>query len=66
MNNISSARLNGTYDSTRVGTILLLGVMPGDELELAAKSYWVQDTAEDMYVNSATMSPRCWVHWQEE
>ena len=52
---VMSAGLDGAVDSLRIGSALLLHVMPGDEMEISAKSYWEEDTTADVYNVASVM-----------
>ena len=53
--NAMSARLNGAVDSTRIGTAILLEVMPGDVLDLSADYYYEEDSLGSESANSSGM-----------
>jgi RHS repeat-associated protein len=55
LDDVKSATLDGAIDSLRIGTAILLHVLPGDQLELSAKSYWEEDTAQTTYTVANNM-----------
>lgn len=53
--NLSCARLNGSNDSTRIGTSILLHVMTGDRFNVSCQAYYdTTETGNNLSVNANT------------